>query len=50
MQHPSSGNDLRAPAQQGPSGRGFWPLALLPQRQPIAPYRWDGSTLVPDSP
>lgn len=48
--HPSIGNDVRAPARVGPSGRGFWPMAIVERGRPIVPFRWDGTTLVEDVP
>ncbi len=50
LAHPSQANDVVAPARRGPSGRGFWPLAIVQRRRPIVPYRWDGTTLVEDAP
>lgn len=52
LEHPDVGNDVVAPALRGPSGRGFWPLAIQARGRPILPFRWDPatSTLVEDAP
>jgi hypothetical protein len=47
---PDQASDVQAPALRGPSGRGFWPLAITRRGEPIEPYRWDGTTLVRDAP
>lgn len=48
--HPSISNDVVGPATRGPSGHGFWPLAIVRRGQPIVPYRWTGDTLEADAP
>jgi hypothetical protein len=50
LAHPSAANELHAPAMRGPSGRGFWPAAIVQRGRPITPLRWDGTTLVVDTP
>jgi hypothetical protein len=49
---PPEPDDVVAPALRGPSGRGFWPLAIQLRGQPIVPLRWDAATntLVEDVP
>ncbi|MFO0683257.1 MAG: hypothetical protein U0234_14465 [Sandaracinus sp.] len=52
MHHPSIANDVLAPATVGPSGRGFWPLAVPSPGGPIRTFHWDAEThaLVADAP
>ncbi len=52
MHHPSIANDVLAPATVGPSGRGFWPLAIPSAGGPIRTFHWDAEAhaLVADAP